>query len=129
MLHDPEIVNEDAIASIHIMSHEFLYIDLTNATKEERRKQLDVLVASLTTTSSESVAYSDIEIVNLNNQEVVMANSIESYSYLTAKKKAINVFMLTNSGELKRIMITANEDIYSKNQKGMNEVARSVKLL
>lgn len=129
MLHDPEIINEDAIASIHIMSHGFLYTDFTNATKEERRKQLDALVASLASSSSDSVAYSDIEIVDLNNQEVVMADSVESYSYLTAKKKAINVFMLTNSGEIKRIMITANEDIYSKNQKGMSEVARSIKLL
>ncbi len=129
MLHDSEIVDEDAVASIHIMSHEFLYTDFSNATNEERRNQLDVLAASLASSSTDSVAYSDIEIVDLNNQEVVMADSVESYSYLTAKKKAINVFMLTNSGEIKRIMITANEDIYSKNQKGMSEVARSVKLL
>ncbi len=129
MLHDPEVIDEDAIASIHIMSYEFLHIDFTNATNEERREQLDTLSANLAATSTDSVTYSNIEIVNLDNQEVVMADSVESYSYLTAKKNAINVFMLTNSGEIKRIMITANENIYKRNKKGMSEVASSITLL
>lgn len=129
MLHDTEFEGDDAIASIHLMSYSFLYTDLTNATQEERRKHLDKLAQELRSASTPSVTYSDIEVVKSGDLDVVMANSIESYSYLQSTKKAINVFLLTDSGEIKKVMITVNENIYHQNQKGMKEVAKSIKLL
>lgn len=129
MLHDPNVVNHDSAASILIMTYEFISFNEDSLDPETKKQQLSTLAADLQAATSNVSIYSNVRVMSLQGDDVVLADSVEDYTYLNVKKRAINVFAITNKGEIKRVTILVNEDTYERNKADMQKVAESFRWL
>lgn len=129
MFHDSAMNQDDEPATITVSTHESLLIDLSSASKQQIHEQLELVVNKLKANSNSVVNYTNIEISEVNGNDVILAESTEKYGYISTTKKAISIFMVTKTGEVKRVAIVVNDDLYEKNRAVMYKIARSARLL
>jgi len=129
MFHDAKMNENDLPATITLSTYESVLNDLSKASKEQRHDQLQLEVNKLKASSNSIIDYSNIQITDTGNGEVIIADSTETITYISTVKKAVNVFLLTDSGEVKRVSIVVNQDLYDQNRSTMYKIARSARLL
>jgi len=129
MFHDSNMNTDNQPAIITIFAQENLPVDFSSSNKMQVHDQLEKIANKLKSSSNSVVNYTDIEITDTGNGEVILADSTETYGYLSTVKKAVNVFMLNKKGEVKKVAIVVDENLYNQNRTAMYKIARSVRPL